>query len=369
MDNSSVPTTPGGSVADEWHDASADNSPATNESSSKTESSEISKTKTNMGTKEKRSMQFSKNIDINIDLNLGPAPLSYEEKAIKERENCDYSIKITLDMAKTGTAPRKIRIYADGIYDLFHAGHARQLMQAKNIFKNVYLLVGVCNDDLTHSKKGKTVMDESERYESVRHCRYVDEVVIDAPWVLDDEFLTQNKIDFVAHDEIPYGAEGSDDIYQHIKARGMFVATQRTDGVSTSDIICRLVRDYDMYVRRNLARGYSAQDLNVGFIKKNQLEFQSKIDTVKSKFRTYEEESKTFMERWEDRSKEYIHNFIGLFEKTGVLHLLQRSQSPFMITSGHGGRSDTDDDDITSSKYIHFDNKSKRHDKRTHANN
>ena len=220
-------------------------------------------------------------------------------------------------------------------------------MQAKNIFKNVYLLVGVCNDDLTHSKKGTTVMDEAERYESVRHCRYVDEVVTDAPWVLDDEFLTQNKIDFVAHDEIPYGAEGSDDIYQHIKARGMFVATQRTEGVSTSDIICRLVRDYDMYVRRNLARGYSAQDLNVGFLKKNQLEFQSKIDTVKSKFRTYEEESKTFMERWEDRSKEYIHNFIGLFEKTGVLHLLQRSQSPFMLaSSAHGGgKSDTDDDD------------------------
>jgi len=96
-------------------------------------------------------------------------------------------------------------------------------MQAKNIFKNVYLLVGVCNDDLTHSKKGKTVMDEAERYESVRHCRYVDEVVIDAPWVLDDEFLTQNKIDFVAHDEIPYGAEGSDDIYQHIKVRYIYI--------------------------------------------------------------------------------------------------------------------------------------------------
>lgn len=123
----------------------------------------------------------------------------------------------------------------------------------------------------------------------------------------------------------------------------MFVATQRTEGVSTSDIICRLVRDYDMYVRRNLARGYSAQDLNVGFIKKNQLEFQTKIDNVKSKFRTYEEESKTFMERWEDRSKEYIHNFLGLFEKSGVLHLLHRSQSPFMLTGNQSGTEDEDE--------------------------
>ncbi|CAF0873472.1 unnamed protein product [Adineta ricciae] len=342
MDNKSAPTTPGVSGVDEWHDASAESSPTNEESSSKK--------KANTGTVDKRSMQFSGSLDINVDLNLGPAPLSYEEKAIQERENCDYKTKITLDMAKSGTAPRKIRIYADGIYDLFHAGHARQLMQAKNIFKNVYLLVGVCNDDLTHSKKGKTVMDEAERYESVRHCRYVDEVVIDAPWVLDDEFLTQNKIDFVAHDEIPYGAEGSDDIYQHIKARGMFVATQRTEGVSTSDIICRLVRDYDMYVRRNLARGYSAQDLNVGFLKKNQLELQTRLDTVKSKFRTYEEESKTFMERWEDRSKEYIHSFISLFEKSGVLHLLHRSQSPSMIVGGHSGKSDTEDEDIASQK-------------------
>ena len=61
------------------------------------------------------------------------------------------------------------------------------------------------------------------------------------------------------------------DIYQPVKEAGKFYPTKRTEGISTSEIIARIVKDYDMYIQRNLARGYTAKELNVGFIKVRQM--------------------------------------------------------------------------------------------------
>ncbi|KAF5838385.1 hypothetical protein DUNSADRAFT_2921 [Dunaliella salina] len=166
-----------------------------------------------------------------------------------------------------------VRVYADGIFDVFHFGHARALEQAKKRFPNTVLVVGVCSDADTHKYKGLTVMDEKERAESVRHCKWVDEVVEQAPWVINLEFLDKHHIDFVAHDDLPYeDASGQvDDVYGPVKRAGKFVATKRTEGISTSDIVLRILRNYNNYILRNLQRGYTRKQLGINLFKEQRI--------------------------------------------------------------------------------------------------
>lgn len=77
---------------------------------------------------------------------------------------------------------RPIRIYADGVFDLFHLGHMKQLEQAKKSFPNVELVCGIPSDIETHKRKGLTVLTDEQRCETLMHCKWVDEVIPNAPW-------------------------------------------------------------------------------------------------------------------------------------------------------------------------------------------
>lgn len=70
-----------------------------------------------------------------------------------------------------------------------------------------------------------------------------------------------HKIDFVVHDEEPCKIGNACDVYSELKKKGIFVASQRTEGTPTSNIVARILRNYDIYIDRNVKRGYTREEL------------------------------------------------------------------------------------------------------------
>lgn len=67
--------------------------------------------------------------------------------------------------------------YAPGTYDLFHAGHLENLLEAAK--KSKKLIVGVKSDELVMQHKGKTpILSDYERVEILRHFKFVYDVYV-----------------------------------------------------------------------------------------------------------------------------------------------------------------------------------------------
>jgi choline-phosphate cytidylyltransferase len=238
----------------------------------------------------------------------------------------------------------------------------RQLEQAKKAFPNTYLIVGVTGDRETHKRKGLTVLSGAERAETVRHCKWVDEVVEDCPWIVSPAFLEEHQIDYVAHDDLPYGADEGDDIYKPIKEAGKFLVTQRTEGVSTTGIITKIVRDYEKYIARQFKRGTSRQELNVSWLKKNELDLKRHVNELRDSIRnnwstTGQELSKEIRQFWGTsranspaRGMSREGSTLDLSEgkvastATSALHHLSHLEvpSPSMRGESPGGRANSD---------------------------
>ncbi|OQR94192.1 ethanolamine-phosphate cytidylyltransferase [Achlya hypogyna] len=138
---------------------------------------------------------------------------------------------------------KEIRIWMDGAFDMMHYGHMNAFRQAKSL--GTYLVVGV-NDDksITACKGAPPVMDDDERIASVAGCKFVDEVEPHCPYIMNEEYLTKmikkHRLDYIVHGDDPCIVDGKD-VYEVAQRLGKYRTIPRTEGVSTSDILGRML--------------------------------------------------------------------------------------------------------------------------------
>jgi len=132
-----------------------------------------------------------------------------------------------------------VRAYIDGCFDLMHSGHYNAIRQAKQLCD--VLVVGIHSDDEIATVKARPVINQDERYELLRHIKWADEILLDAPYSPLLATLEKVQADFCVHgDDLPVGADGRG-AYDNMRDAGKLRIIKRTEGVSTTDCVERLL--------------------------------------------------------------------------------------------------------------------------------
>ena len=144
---------------------------------------------------------------------------------------------------KDSAEQKAIRIFMDGAFDMMHYGHMNAFRLGRSL--GTHLIVGVNSDDsITECKGGTPLMNDEERLTMVKGCKFVDEVLPECPYIMNQEYLDfvirKYKIDFVVHGDDPCIVDGKD-VYATAKEDGKFRTIPRTHGVSTTEVIGRML--------------------------------------------------------------------------------------------------------------------------------
>ncbi len=123
------------------------------------------------------------------------------------------------------------------VADLFHYGHVNFLKQAKS--RGDFLLVGIHADETVESYKRTPILTMEERIASVSGCRYVDEVVPNAPLEITREWIEKNQIELIIHGD-DVAPEVRDTWYKVPIEMGIYQSVGYTEGISTTELIARI---------------------------------------------------------------------------------------------------------------------------------
>ena len=134
-----------------------------------------------------------------------------------------------------------MKLFCDGVFDLFHEGHVKHFKKIKELYPNSYLMVGIYNDKDSTGYKRKPYYNEKKRLRLVESCKYVDEVTLDYPGIMTEEFINKNNIDMIVHAFSNINDIKKQTIYFEVPIRlNKMKVIEYNKGVSTTTIIANL---------------------------------------------------------------------------------------------------------------------------------
>ena len=120
------------------------------------------------------------------------------------------------------------RVLVDMSCTLIHHGHIRILKNASRLGKVIVALVS--DEEVLKTKGYYPELKYEERREILLSIRYVSEV-ISGPWLIDDQYIKENKIDLLVH--------GDDNVNPVTTCKVCIFP--RTEGISSAELRQRSV--------------------------------------------------------------------------------------------------------------------------------
>jgi len=137
-----------------------------------------------------------------------------------------------------------VRVFTAMVADLFHCGHVNFLREARAL--GDHLTVGLVSDRRAASYKRPPVMSFEERRAVVEACRYVD-AVMELDENVTDAFMQAHNFRIRAYGTASEAEEARNfrTLWKDM-SRAYFRRVPYTPGISTSDIIRRIVGRSDL---------------------------------------------------------------------------------------------------------------------------
>merc|ERR1712130_932217 len=144
-----------------------------------------------------------------------------------------------------------IVIYIDGIFDLFHIGHIAALKAAKQL--GTFLFVGLYDDETVRARKGQyfPLMNLQERVLNVLSCKYVDDVLIGAPWKITKSVLNSLNVKYVVLTENTKFAKDEMDRYRVPKEMGILKELETDSNYTTDNLMQTIVEQQEILENQN----------------------------------------------------------------------------------------------------------------------